>query len=707
MNYKILKLTLALFGVLLLSNTDVNAQLETEFKAPVIRSVNDYNALNISDPSVFRVRKSDFENAGGFLDPDDGYYKVDLNFEYQFSDVLSDEMWVSVNGFVTFVEPLNQPQDRPEGLFSDGPVPGTYQQYVVAPFWGDHYYRNVDDQPLGYVNSDVLIDNNDEYVTVEWKNLNINDPSIPSSVGNFQVTIYKAENSATFATQQGNIEFSYGLVNGSSGAVVITDGASIGAKATGSDYINGLCWDPDDNSCDPFGSQELSNVWQPSGGTNRKILLGANQVIEVPDEWGDGDSDLSQGVGERHEGLVQNRFVTFNDVRLILRSVVEDTPLDSAIGRNAYHADVDHDGRYYRVDTTVWARNSNGIFIDANGDELNYLLDSDNDGLLDDSPLGPAFDDPDNEDGPGPLTWIFYSTVTDLNNDSGRLLPDGLVVFQDSVLSEKITIRSRRFQDDLPSKVSRISSELYFEADEDDAKWITTYLRASIPSLPWIYDTLSNGKINYVEQIANDIELGEPSNYNGTYKIPLYTNGISIEGLSTYLELDENIESVEVVNNEDPFAIAEFENNRFTFVGSGIYNSNDPFAYIYVSTENDQLNVQNVRLNDENANNKTLILNQDIQSSSSLASYPSVFNPIDQSSTIELNINEDGYYTLQVYNMNGDLVNTIYEGTLDVNTHEFTFEGKDNNNKYLNSGVYLYKLDGPNSTETTKVIIER
>lgn len=705
MNYKILKLTLAAIGLLLVTNSKVMGNLASEFEAPKQDTVLSYERLDLGSPNVTLIQRADLEIAGNNDPADDGYYELDFNFDFDFAGVTTNKLWICVNGFITFVEPLNQPQDRPEGLFTDGNTPGTYQQYVIAPFWGDHYYRNVNDQGLGYIPSQILVESTDDHVTVEWRDLNINDESIPSSIGNFQVTIYS---STTTNTDQGDFEFSYGQINGGAGAVVITDGAAIGAKAVGSDYINGLCWDPDDTACDPFASRRLSNVWQPSGGSNFRIRTEVKPIVRVFESWGDGDTDLSQGRGQRHEGALQNRFVTFNDVRMILRSVVENVDLDSAIGREAFHADVDHDGRYYRVDTTVWARNDQGEFVDGDGDVLIYVLDADNDGIVDydingDGQIEDV--DVDETDGPGPPTWIFYGTVTDRLDDNNRRAPLDLVSLQDSILREPIPIRSRRYQDDLPSKVSRINSELYFYADEDDAKWITTYLRASIPSLPWIYDTLSNGKVNLVERVADNIRFGEAENIDGQYRVPVFTNGVSINGLSNYFELDVNINKVELVT-EDPFAIAETKDNKFVFAGSENYSSDKPFAYIYFETPNSSVNVNNVRFNDENASNTKINLNEDIVEVNYLSSFPTVFDPNSAKSQITVNVPIEGNYNLSVFDMNGNLVKTIYEGNMNTGETNFEFDGRDQMNKTLSNGVYIYRLNGNGINSSIKTIVE-
>ncbi|MDC1067781.1 FlgD immunoglobulin-like domain containing protein [Candidatus Kapabacteria bacterium] len=696
MNYNILKLTLAIVGLTLLTNTKALGNLSGEFNSPTITIVSDYDRLDFANADVSDYEASDFEDIAGFGDADDGYVKIKMKFDYDLAGVVTDEIWVSVNGFVTFVEPLNLPQNDSDGLFTNDA--GRFQQYVIAPFWGDHYFRDINDAPLGYEPSDLLIQNSDDKLIIEWRNLNINDKTIPSSIGNFQLILYKSE----FAfSRQGNIEFAYGLVNGGSGATVITDGAAIGVKAEGVDYINGLCWDPDDIACNPFASNRKSNAWQPSGGTNRRISVQVQPVPRVLQSWGDGDTDLSQGEGQRHFNLQQNRFVTYNDVRLILRSVVENKELDSALGNRAFHADVDHDGRFSRVDTVVWATNDQGAFINSAGELLLYRPDSDSDGIVDD--FNGVTDDID--DGGG-LQYIFYDNLVDFNANQNPQLPDAYIHLINTTLVEDIPIRSERYQDDLPDNISRIN-QIFFRADERDASLISAYLKAKVVSLPWRWDTVSNGKVTYAEKIANDITFGEAVDMNGIYRIPVYTNGIANDLVSSFFNFDADIKAVEITNNNDEFAQAEFENGNFVFIGTETYSSNEPFAYIYVETAKNEINVTNTRFNDENTANQTIVLNSSNESVVSMNATPTVFNPVNTNTTLNVNVPLEGYYTLNVYDIKGNLVNTIFKGNLNANNYEFKFNGQNTTGSYLPAGIYLYRLSGNEINISTKTVIQR
>lgn len=293
----------------------------------------------------------DFILPPNIQDADDGYHRIDIGFPFEYNGEVYTELWICVNGFVTFDRPNFLPQTNPNGLFRD--LPSTYQQNVLAPFWGDHIFRNKVDELNNYVETTISYKGDADKMVIEWKDLNIMDKTKPSSIADFQVILYRSDDPAT---PQGDIEFAYGQVGGNpltSETTVVTKGASVGIKGEFDDFMNGLfpiSDEPDGTSgvsAAATDSTNLSNAWQPSGASNYRILFSAKKTLNIEEFWGDGDVDFSKTPGERHFGLPQNRYVTFNDVRLILRSLATGIPLDSVRRRAAYHGDVNHNGRYY------------------------------------------------------------------------------------------------------------------------------------------------------------------------------------------------------------------------------------------------------------------------------------------------------------------------------------------------------------------------
>lgn len=339
---------LLVLGVVALA-TNTNAQVYGDYEIPTIRQAN-YVPLNPVLANT--ITPTEFVIPFNIPDRNDGFAEIQIGFPFEFNGNEYTKLYVNINGFITFNDP-NQtllPQNQANGLFQN--VPSTFANNVIAPFWGNHHLRTLADQPPlnTYLESNIRYysDPVANTLSIEWVNLNINDPNIQSSVGNFMLILYRATD--INVTKQGDIEFAYGQIAGNPYTTltnVITRNASVGIKGSFGDFVNGLINNLSPNPLLSRSSTELTNQWTPSGATNNRILFRAKIVDKELSEWGDGDVDFSKSTNGIHRFLPQNRFVTFNDVRLILRAAATGVPLDSVRFRAAYHGDVRHDGRYF------------------------------------------------------------------------------------------------------------------------------------------------------------------------------------------------------------------------------------------------------------------------------------------------------------------------------------------------------------------------
>ena len=82
--------------------------------------------------------------------------------------------------------------------------------------------------------------------------------------------------------------------------------------------------------------------------------------------------------------------------------------------------------------------------------------------------------------------------------------------------------------------------------------------------------------------------------------------------------------------------------------------------------------------------------------------YPNPFNP---STTVEFSIFEGGRAALNVYNVQGRVVRTLWDGYLAPNRYSFVWDGKDQSGRQVPSGIYLYKLQVKGSTITGKMLL--
>ena len=79
--------------------------------------------------------------------------------------------------------------------------------------------------------------------------------------------------------------------------------------------------------------------------------------------------------------------------------------------------------------------------------------------------------------------------------------------------------------------------------------------------------------------------------------------------------------------------------------------------------------------------------------------YPNPFNP---STTIEFNLKNAGFVTLNVYNLMGQKVATLIEGQMTPGSYKADFDASS-----LATGVYFYKLTAGNATATKKMLLTR
>jgi len=86
--------------------------------------------------------------------------------------------------------------------------------------------------------------------------------------------------------------------------------------------------------------------------------------------------------------------------------------------------------------------------------------------------------------------------------------------------------------------------------------------------------------------------------------------------------------------------------------------------------------------------------------------YPNPFNPV---TTIGYSIKDAGNVTIEVYNLRGQIVKTLVNEVKETGDHTATWNGTDNSNKSVSSGVYFYKMVSEGNigryTSTKKMIL--
>lgn len=644
---------------------------------------------------------------------DDGFYEVELPFPYEYNGEVYNSIWICVNGYIVFLPPSEQ---LPTSLI---PKHGTfnfanfffyynasYPKNIVAPFMGDHFYRDGSDNTapgerymlseISHGSTDLDGDGDADVFTVQWKNLNINydefdGPNagvdyygIKSSVGNFQVKLYKSED---VFSKQGNIDFCYGQVGGknptnpTTDTRVITNGAVIGLKGNSgqdgqlADFLNGLYfvrdWVPDD--MDDYDKNTALSIlttttdWQPSGGSDQRVVylaLGRNQKEEY---WGDGDVNLSQLEGQKHGNMNQSRFVTVTDARNIMRSIVTRMPLPKERRREAYHGDVNHNGRYIFYNDVSWnGWNTAGTARVYPKDTIFKKL----------------------------LNW-----KNDYYGDSvGYILHD--VWTPDDPLTVGIDESRWDYDVVIPSGVNSLA-QIFFEASEWDAALILHYIAGRVPHLPYLPDSvMSHGKLTENGKIADGINIGEVTSMGeNTYQVPVYLNGYLSGPMSLRVSMNGTIENVSTTND---ISIA-YESDMLAIIGTDEFNPESPVCYVTLKTEDKSLNLSEIRFNDvEKPSFKAGLPSTEESTESEILSITGP-NPFVDNAEVWVNLIQDGNYTLKVYDALGNAVKTWNN----VVTGPYKWDGKDDQGNKLGAGMYIYRLTGDNISVSKKLVLSR
>jgi len=153
-----------------------------------------------------------------------------------------------------------------------------------------------------------------------------------------------------------------------------------------------------------------------------------------------------------------------------------------------------------------------------------------------------------------------------------------------------------------------------------------------------------------------------------------------------------------------PFSWNEGDDVELTIIG-GAFRSRYTAKVQPGSPHNIALDLEADKAAGENAQNKKPV-SANLPKAYSLAqNFPNPFNP---STTIAFAIPEGASKAevrLDVYNLRGQLVNTLLNRTLDPGEYKVQWEGMDSHGQLVPSGVYFYRLVTPQFKATRKMVI--
>ena len=80
-------------------------------------------------------------------------------------------------------------------------------------------------------------------------------------------------------------------------------------------------------------------------------------------------------------------------------------------------------------------------------------------------------------------------------------------------------------------------------------------------------------------------------------------------------------------------------------------------------------------------------------------------NPCKQSATIKYQLTKPGHVTINIYNINGQGINTLVNGQKNAGVYTVKWDCKSNNGKKAPCGIYFCEVISPSMKNITKIVL--
>ncbi|SVA58606.1 uncharacterized protein METZ01_LOCUS111460 [marine metagenome] len=85
--------------------------------------------------------------------------------------------------------------------------------------------------------------------------------------------------------------------------------------------------------------------------------------------------------------------------------------------------------------------------------------------------------------------------------------------------------------------------------------------------------------------------------------------------------------------------------------------------------------------------------------------YPNYPNPFNPKTTIAVDVHKDSKGTLDIFNLQGQYVKTLYDGMFETGIQLFKWDGTDYINRSVSAGTYIYCLSIENDIFSRKMVL--
>ncbi|MDP6684972.1 MAG: T9SS type A sorting domain-containing protein [Candidatus Marinimicrobia bacterium] len=145
--------------------------------------------------------------------------------------------------------------------------------------------------------------------------------------------------------------------------------------------------------------------------------------------------------------------------------------------------------------------------------------------------------------------------------------------------------------------------------------------------------------------------------------------------------------------SDDEFSIASIVQLHFNSTTDSLFIQTPGHSYSYVVSEIESIDF---------GGQLSVFDMEKLTSFNLMQNYPNPFNP---KTTIQFDIPKTGKTRVDIFNLKGQLVNTLVHKDLDVGTHQVNWDGRTSSGILSGRGIYIYRVSLNDKQYSRKMVL--
>ncbi len=291
------------------------------------------------------------------------------------------------------------------------------------------------------------------------------------------------------------------------------------------------------------------------------------------------------------------------------------------------------------------------------------------------------------------------------------------------------------FTNDKYAVIGRMYGERFVILDITDPYFPMAVGSLHHPNAGWGFSVSSN-YIYFGEDALNIYNIIDPSNPigAGSYETDFPVRGICVSGDYMYVTSQYKLHIFDISNPDNTFKISSMDisysnyrlyvKDNYVYVPSGfdmglsIIDVSDPDIPVNAVNYSSGFWVRNIDFSDnyfftsDGYGFEILSFKPDTAINGPVSNIPENFilhdnypNPFNNGTTIKFSIKNTAFTTLKIYNLMGQHIKTLISKALEPENYTYYWGGKNDKGQKVGSGVYLYRLQVGNFSQTKKMLL--